>query len=235
MANRVLLDNVDHQALKVVPRHGAEFGDAVNQLLVVPTEYEAVQREFPIFLRKDPDGQFQSVALLGFERGENLFLDDGRWNARYIPAVQRRGPFFVAIRPDGDPMIHIDLDDPRVGAPEGEPLFMPHGGNAPYLEHVAEALFTIHEGLAVAPAMFALFDELGLIQPIELNVDLGDGLSYTIPNFFTIGQEPFAALSGEALERLNRSGFLAPAVFIRGSLGNLNRLIELKNRARELG
>lgn len=236
MANRVALNNVDHAALKVVPRAGPDFGDAVNQLLLVPTEFEAATREYPIFFRRDQDGNFQAIALLGFERGENLFLDGDRWTTRYVPAVQRRGPFFIAVRPDsGEPIIHIDLDDPRVGESEGEPLFKPHGGNAPYLEHVAEALFAIHEGLAVAPRMFASFQELELLQPVELNVDLGDGLTVNIPNLFTIGSEQFAALGGDQLADLNRSGFLSAAVLARASLGNVAHLIDLKNRKRGLG
>lgn len=234
MPNRVALNNVDHAALKVAPRAGAEFGDAVNQILLVPAEFEQAQREFPIFFRKDQNGAFQSVALLGFERGENLFLDGKAWTSRYVPAVQRRGPFFAAVPEIGEPKIHVDLDDPRVGTDDGEPLFKPHGGNAPYLEHAAEALITIHEGLAAAPAMFALFEELGLIQPVALNVDLGDGLTYNLPNFFTVGAEAFAALDGEGLERLNQSGFLPAAILVRSSLGNMSRLIELKNARRAL-
>ena len=233
MPNLKVLDNVEHAALRVAPRHGADFGDAVNQLLVVPTEFVEVQREYPILFRKDQDGAFQAVALLGFDRGENLFLDGEQWNARYVPAVQRRGPFFMAVRPsDGEPIIHIDQDDPRVGGVEGEPLFKPHGGNSPYLDHIAEALFTIHEGLAAAPAMFAAFAELGLLQPIELNLDLGDGLTFSLSDFFTFGAQQLAELPADALESLNRSGFLAAAIFARASLPNMNRLLQLKNQKR---
>jgi hypothetical protein len=42
--------------------------------------------------------------------------------------------------------------------------------------------------------------------------------------------EQIQALTGADLERLHRSGFLAPTIFIRASLPNLNRLIELKRR-----
>jgi hypothetical protein len=129
-------------------------------------------------------------------------------------------------------MIHVDLDDARVGAADGEVLFKPHGGNAPYLEQVAEALGTIHDGLTAAPAMFALFNELNLIQPVQLNVDLGDGLTYNLPNFYTIGADEFASLSAHDLQRLNRSGFLAAAVFVRPSIANVRRLIEIKQRKR---
>jgi hypothetical protein len=233
LPNRVVLDNVEHHALRVARSGSAEL-DQVNQTLIVPTEFEDVQREYPIFFRKDAEGKFVAIALLGLDKGENLFIDDGQWNARHIPSVHRRGPFFLGARETDETerelTLHIDLDDPRVSEAEGEPLFKPHGGNTPYLEHVAEALHTIHEGLAAAPVMFSLFEELELIQPIQLKVELGDGLTYNLPNFFTVGEQQFRSLSGESLERLNRAGFLAAAIFVRASLGNIARLIELKNR-----
>ena len=44
----------------------------------VPDEYADVQREYPIFFRKDPtNGEFASVALLGLQEGEKLVLEAG--------------------------------------------------------------------------------------------------------------------------------------------------------------
>jgi hypothetical protein len=89
---------------------------------VLPTEFEAVQREYPILLRKDPSGDYQAVALLGLDRDENLFLEGENWRGtRYVPAVQQRGAFSIALQDSGDgseptPMIHVDLDHPRVSA-----------------------------------------------------------------------------------------------------------------------
>ena len=233
MPNRVPLDNVEHGSLRVSALGSPEL-DNVNQTLVVPGEFEEVQREYPIFLRRDQEGQFVAVALLGFDKGENLFLEDGQWSARYVPAAHRRGPFFLGIREAelGSPelAVHVDLDDPRVGANQGEALFREHGGNSPYLTHVTNTLHTIHEGLASAPQMYAALDELGLVQPIEMEVQLDEGASYRLPSMFTIGMEQIQALTGAELERLHRSGFLAPTIFIRSSLPNLNRLVELKRR-----
>ena len=233
LPNRVPLDNVEHGSLRVSARGSPEL-DNVNQTLVVPGEFEEVQREYPIFLRRDQEGQFVAVALLGFDKGENLFLEDGQWSARYVPAAHRRGPFFLGIREAelGSPelAVHVDLDDPRVGANQGEALFREHGGNSPYLTHVTNTLHTIHEGLASAPQMYAALDELGLVQPIEMEVQLDEGASYRLPSMFTIGMEQIQALTGAELERLHRSGFLAPTIFIRSSLPNLNRLVELKRR-----
>src|SRR5207302_4590018 len=53
MAKRVPLDNVDHQHLRVIA--GATSEVSVNQALVVPSEFEQLQREYSILFRKDSD------------------------------------------------------------------------------------------------------------------------------------------------------------------------------------
>jgi hypothetical protein len=241
MTNRVLLNNVDHGDLRVATGHGPAFGDNINQVLIFPTEFEAVQREYPIFFRKDADGAFQSVALLGLDRDENLFLDDASqgsgWNARYVPAIQQRGPFSIAVRErSGEPMIHVDLDHPRVAAAkaegEGEPVFLPAGGNSPYLQHVARLLGAIYDGLEISKAMFAAFEAVDLIEPVDVEIKLDDHAQYDLPGLYTISQERFAGLGGAALEGLHRSGALAAAQWVLSSLGNVGFLVELKNRKR---
>ena len=90
------------------------------------------------------------------------------------------------------------------------------------------ALRTVHEGLLQAQAMFALFAEMELLQPLNVQVQFGDGLEYRIPDVFSIDAGELSSLSGEKLELLHRSGFLAHAIFARSSLSNMNRLIQLK-------
>lgn len=233
MARRVPLDNVDHQHLRVLA--GATSELSVNQALVLPSEFEQLQREYSILFRKDSDGGFQAVAILGLDRGENLFLSEGEWTTRYIPATLRRGPLFLGVGDQdqpGDVAIVIDLDDPRVSESEGEPLFLPHGGAAPFLQQAADALRTVHEGLALNRAMFARFAELDLIAPVEIKVEVEDGTRYRLPDLFTVDAGRFAGLSGAELESLNRAGFLAVAIHARCSLANINRLIELKTAKR---
>lgn len=235
MTNRALLNNVDHADLRVIAQHGPEFGDAINQALVFPTEFEALQREYPIFFRKDANGAFQAIVLLGLDRDENLFLDGGGWNARYVPAVQQRGPFSIVLQPprageggEPQPMIHVDLDHPRISREEGEPLFLPAGGHAPYLQHVSRVLGAIYDGLEVGGPFFAALDGLGLIEPVEVEAQVEGGRTYVIPGLFTVGEAGLAALGGEDLERLHRSGALRAAYAVRSSMANLQRLIDAK-------
>ncbi|WP_114953795.1 SapC family protein [Sphingosinicella terrae] len=232
MSRPELLNNVDHADLRVIIRHAAEFGDAVNQVLVFPTEYEELQREYPIFFRRDEQGEFRSMVLLGLDRDENLFLGPSGWDARYVPAAQQRGPFTIGIQ-KGEPMVHVDRDHPRISRDEGEPLFLPHGGNAPYLDHVAALLRLIHQGHEVSGPMFAAFAELSLIRPVAVEIQLDAGEQYVVPDLHTIDEERLARLGGAELDRLHRGGFLRAAFMAASSVANVDRLIALKNRRRE--
>ena len=55
---------------------------------------------------------------------------------------------------------------------------------------------------------------------------------YTLPNYHTISEDRLLGLDGTRLERLNKAGMLRAAYYILASLGNVSRLIELKNRKR---
>ena len=65
MTNHVLLDNITHKNLRIRLDHGAAFGDNVGVVPTFPTEFADVQREYPIFFRRDTTGAYYAVALLG--------------------------------------------------------------------------------------------------------------------------------------------------------------------------
>lgn len=237
MTNAVLLDNVAHKDLKVITGYSAEFGDNINLAPVFPTEFAFVQREYPILFRKLSNGNIEAVALLGLDKGENLFLDEDGWNARYVPAIQRRGPFLIGVHPNQDKnsdehelMVHVDLDSPRISKTEGAPVFLQHGGNSPYLERATRMLQMIAHGTEFAQPMFAAFTEAGLIDEMVAEVNIDDRVQYKLPDFLTINQERLAELDGDTLEHMNRMGYLQLAMLLVTSLGNMNWLIELKNR-----
>lgn len=231
--NSVQINNVDHAALRVSPRAGTEFGDAANQAAVFPAEFEELQREFPLVFRRREAG-LQAYALLGLDRDENLFLSGDRWTSRYVPASHRRGPFSIGMvratadGAPGDPMVHIDMDDPRVGDDGGLPLFLEHGGNAPYLDHISGVLRLLLEGMENGPAALAALDEAGLLAPVTLTIDVSEDRRYTVPDVLVVDIEALAGLAGEPLERLHRSGVLRLAILAAASIGNIQQLIARK-------
>jgi hypothetical protein len=231
----VLLDNVEHHDLRVITGHSAAFGDAVNQVRVYPNEFAEVQHEYPIFFRRDAEGAFYAVALLGFDRDENLFLDGSGWNARYVPAEQGRGPFLLGLREGADgegPMLLVEPAHPRLSRSEGEPLFLPHGGNAPVLERYLQVLRTLHGGLGLNDDVFATWLEAGIVAPVKVDIRIDDATGYDIPDLFSISAEALAGLEGAVLAKLNARGYLAMAFHVLASLGNMPHLITLKNRKR---
>jgi hypothetical protein len=240
MTRHVMLNNITHKDLRVVSRYGAEFGENIGTVMIVPTEFADVQREYPIFFRKDPTtGEFQSIALLGFAKDENLFLDGGNWNAGYVPAVIARGPFLIGFqeRKDGgdvqqEPVIHVDLDDPRISSSEGEAVFLPQGGNSRYLDRIAGILNGINRGLAVSKPMFEAFTAADLIEPVKLEIKFNSEEQYDLLGLHTINQQKLAKLEAEPLHKLHRAGYLHGAFLVASSLSNVQRLIEMKGRRR---
>jgi hypothetical protein len=236
MARHAMLNNVAHKDLRVITRFGAEFGDNVGTVPTVPTEYGDVQREYPIFFRKDAaTDEYHSLALLGFSKDENLFLENGRWNANYVPGMVAKGPFLIGFQerevegePRKEPVINVDLDNPRVSSTEGEAVFLPQGGNSPYLDHIATVLRGLRAGLDVSKAMFAAFTELDLIEPVKLEIKLTQEDVYSLVGLHTISQQKLAALDGAQLERLHKPGFLHAAILIVASMGNVRKLMSMK-------
>lgn len=241
MAKHVMLNNVAHHDLRVITRHDAALGDNVGTVLTFPTEYGDVQREYPIFFRKDSQtGEFQSIALLGFQQDENLFLqDDGTWQATYIPGIVARGPFLIGFQNQDvagelrrEPVIHVDLDDPRVSRTEGEPVFLPQGGNTRYLERIGTVLQGIHQGLAIGKAMFEAFTAYHLIEPVNVEIKFSAEEQFNLRGLYTVGEEKLRALDGDALFKLNSTGFLQGAFLVIASLNNVKKLIDMKHRRR---
>ena len=240
MAKHALLNNVAHKNLRVITRHSAELGDNVSSVITFPTEWGDVQREYPILFRKDAaSGGFLSVALLGIGKDENLFLDESGWHASYIPGIVARGPFLIGFQEreiDGElkrePVIHIDLDSPRISSTEGEPVFLPNGGNSRYIERIATILSGIGEGLEAGKAMFAAFSALDLIEPIQLQIQISAEEQHNLQGYFTINEEKLGNLDGTSLEKLNRAGFLQGAFLVLASLNNIKKLIDMTHRKR---
>ena len=238
MSKTVLLNNVEHKDLNVDAGHRAEYGDNVNRVLAFATEFGSLQKEYPILFYKDPKAEtFQAHAILGLAKDENLFLGDEGWQGNYVPAILARGPFLIGFQSrevEGkavkEPVIHIDLDHPRVGAESAQPLFLAYGGDTPYLEKVMQTLQVIHQGAALNETFFATLDAMELFEPINIEISLSNIANVNLTDYYTINKEKLAQLDGESLVKLNKMGVLGLVYFALGSLGNFTKLIELKNK-----
>lgn len=237
MARHVPLNNVEHKALRIITKRSAALGDNQMYAITVPAEFRNVQACYPIVFQKRSDnGQFQPLALFGFEQGENLFLKDGGWDATYVPISVERLPFLIGAPGPAQagqealPTIHIDLDSPRVSTSEGEALFLEYGGSTPYLERVSSMLAALHSGLAETQAFVSALQELGLIESFVLDVQQEDGSTNRLAGFHTVNEDRARALEASAVAKLHERGFLEPMYMVVASTVHLRDLIERRKR-----
>ena len=233
MSKHAILNNIDHANLRYREIYAEAFGNCVSSTPVFANEFVETQKEYPILFRKAPeDDSWQAMAILGLAKDENLFVEERQWRGKYIPAVQRRGPFSIGLQTidnNEQAVIHVDLKDQRLSENEGHELFSEHGGNSPYLEQVSQILRTIKDGLALNKLMFETFEDLDLLESVNVEVETVKQDKIAFQNYFTISQEKLVTLSGEPLEKLQQSGFLAAAFYACASLSNFQILIQLRN------
>ena len=230
MTNNVLLNNVDHKDLRVITARSAGYGDDVMSAITFPSEFRNIQAHYPIVFRKNAQGQFEPIALLGFQERQNLFLTQRGWDATYIPLTIERLPFLIGFSADKQPMMHVDLDSPRISRTEGEPIFREHGGNTEFLERMLSVLLAIHQGIASVQPFVAALLEHELLESFVLDVQLANGSQNRLAGFYAINEERLQGLNGAVLERFNRSGYLQAIHMAIASMSQFRALIERMNK-----
>lgn len=237
MTNLALLNNVDHEDLKIITERSAKYGDNVMYAMTFPHEFRDIQAHYPILFHKDANGEFYPLALFGFQQGENLFLDERGWNAAYVPAMIRREPFMIGFQnvkdqagADPQRMLSLDMDHPRVSKESGERLFQPLGGRTPFLDDTANLLELIYQGVEQNKKLIAAVLEHDLVESITFDIVLSDGSKNQLLGFHAINEEKLQQLPGSILESFSKDGLLMPIFMALASMTNIRTLIELRER-----
>ncbi|EGD60391.1 hypothetical protein Y88_0039 [Novosphingobium nitrogenifigens DSM 19370] len=235
MVNFVPLSFEEHKRLRLATSYGVALGDGLGMVSVVPTEIPALITSYPLFFRRSPaTGRYELGAMLGFEAEENLFLSDDGWDASYVPLTLRRAPFAVqqsASSPDRNSLM-IDLDSPRLSLATGDVLFFSDGRPSERLQAIVDALEALVKGAGIGRDYVDVLDALGLIEPVDVRIDLGNGVTHNPPGLFTIAQSRLTDLPDAALTDLHRRGYLGWVYQQAASVGQIANLILRKNRAR---
>ncbi|HSG59969.1 MAG TPA: SapC family protein [Pseudomonadales bacterium] len=232
MKNLKILNNVEHKDLRVIQGQPQSFGDVVHSSPCYTFEFRNLQNDFPILLQESAEYGYLPVALMGFEKAENLFVQDDQWTSHYVPAFIRKGPFYIGTQKNasGDEMrlMSIDLDHPRVNLERGEALFQPLGGRTDYLEQIADLLETIYLNAEITEQFTAELKALNLIESVTFDIKLTNGSHNQLLGFYTIDEDRLKQLDGATLERLSAKGFLLPIFMMIASLSNITKMVKLK-------
>ena len=220
MSTIVLLNSEEHKHLKIRTEASAELGDGQRFVPVVLNEFQFLVAHYPLLFSKDSGtGAFYCGAVLGFDEGENLFLEEDVWR----PLNLRRMPFYTA----GDE-VAIDVAHPRVGD-QGEALFTEAGEPSQFLVATIGALREVRQGGEVMQDFIAVLLKLNLIEPLDVTLAFDDG-KRNLQGLYTINRDALAALDDAQVVDLFRRGYLQHIHFMIASLRQIANLATRKNR-----
>lgn len=225
MPNIALLNNEAHRMLRVQAGAAGRYGDNQRFVPVIIGEFPHLAVHYPILLTKDQDtGGFFIGAMLGFDEGENLFLDT-RGMESYRPLNLQRGPFFTA----GNE-VAIDLDSPRIDE-GGKPLFTETGEPTQYLQSIMALFRDLKPGLEVTKTFVQTLVGLKLIEPIDIDLAFDDGSRRSLTGLYTINQGALRALPDAGVIDLFRRDYLQAIYLMIASLKQVPVLARRKNNA----
>jgi SapC len=230
--NMVLLDRQRHAGKRVKPVNDWLFAGEVNAVPLTTIEFADVAREFPIgFIASAPDSNGKArvapVVMLGLRERQNLVIgEDGRWNARSLPAVLRRYPFaYVRTQPD---QISLVVDEAYEGLndSEGELLITTAGEPTEYLQSVMHFLDRLEAEQQRTEALCERLVALNLLRSAEIKGELPNGEQINATGFFMVDEEKLAKLPDADVLALHRSGELALVHAHLVSMGQFNALAQ---------
>jgi hypothetical protein len=225
MPNIVTLDTQAHRNLRIQAAPSASLGDAQRFAPVIPAEFTQMATQCPLFFSKDAEtGAFYCGAMLGFDEGENLFLDADGWHG-HRPLSLQRMPFYVS-----GPDLAIDLDHPRVGQADGMAVFEDDGKPTAYLQSVMAGFRQLHAGQEQSRVFIETLLKHDLIEAVDLDVAFDDGAHHHIQGLYTINRERLDGLGDEVVVELFRRGYLLLIHAMLVSHRQLPALIERRSQ-----
>lgn len=225
MTQIVTLNSEAHRALRVDGRPSAAYGDNRRFVQVIIGEFAHLLAHYPILFSKDAlTGRLFCGVMLGYDPGENLFLEEWRDGRFYRPLLLQRGPFC-----SHGMALAIDLDHPRVGVESGVALFWDDGRPTEYLRSIMQVFRYLHPGMRATQAFVSLLLELKLLEPIDLEAEFDDGSKRDAVGLYTIDQDALAALGDATVVELHRRGYLRLIDFMIASRRQLAVLTARKN------
>ncbi|MDC3402099.1 SapC family protein [Alphaproteobacteria bacterium] len=235
MSNTVALSKIDHKQLRIITDKGAEYGDSVSTCITFPLEFRNIQHFYPIFFHLAEDGEeFRAVTLMGLESGENLFLQDNKWDCRYIPLSLDIQPFIIGRTDETseEGKVFINLDSPRVSKSDttGVSVFDENGMETPFAQSVVKKLEMLHAGYQGTRAYVDWLKKHELLEPFVLEVELKDKSKNRLVGFHTINEDKVKALDAATLGEMSELGYLMPTFMVLASLASVADLIDRKNR-----
>lgn len=206
-----------------------DFTFAANEMvcLLAPDEVPLASHTFPIGVL-EVNGQHQFVALFSLERGNNHFVSpQGRWLARYKPAVFRAYPFKLAETPEKKKVLCFDESSGAL-AEAGLPFY--EDDKVTVSEELSKKIGFINaveNGIKHAGKVAQLFESQKLLVP-WITIQESDGDREKTETIHRIDGDKLNELPEKDLVALHEARALPLAYALHFSLANIDFLRRLK-------
>lgn len=223
------LNRERHRDWFMEPVGGYQFATQSNSVYVAAVEFPRVAREYPILFAAGAGDAVVPVALLGLRNRQNLFVGpDGAWRAEYVPAYVRRYPFILA-HEKGSGQYTVCIDEEHAGfnrEGRGERLIEESSPEGSLLARSTAFLQDYQTQVEHTEAFCAEVAALGLLEPMQANIELASGEKFALGGFRCVRREALRALEPGKLHALAANDSLELVYAHLLSLGNLQRLID---------
>ena len=218
-----------------LPEAGAlpDFLRTTNAVPISYTEFPVAFRDFPlVFVSTDENKSFSPVAVLGVAATENLFIENGIWDANaYLPAYARRYPFCMArvtldTVEQADRLVCVEktfLND------KGETMFDGDGKSLPRWQPIERLLNDYEADLERTRDMCSILADYSLLEPFTMQATLKDGGPMNLAGMYRIEEKKLEFLNAAQHRNLLKKGVMGRIYTHLLSLDNFARLLARKN------
>lgn len=204
----------------------------VNAVTVVASELSVIVHKYPVFIAVHPQsGDYQLMALLGFDKGENLYLHEGKWRCSVIPIDILRRPFQAYIPDPSKPAkghIALDVAHELVSTEIGEPIYDSNGEASAYFQRIEGFFNQLVGDSRATSALLKKAADMSLLEQFSLELTLPNNQKVALKGLYGFDKKKVDTLSKDDLETCHRSGLLQVCHLVLSSTSHLQTLMSWK-------
>ncbi len=222
----------DHKNTKIKSIDNFNFVKNIHLASVMVHEFSKAASIYPIvFLEDKENDQFKPVVMLGLVEGENLFIQNGKWSASYIPAIIRRYPFALSkTGEDNKYVICLDQDSEFVNETDGQAIFNEDGTESEVITRVKTYLTELQQMEVFTEEFCKVMKHENMFTPLNMKVKVGNEIK-NVGGAYVINEERFNSLSDEKYIELRTKQYIPVIYSHLSSLGQIERLLGFKDKS----
>jgi len=192
MPKFVAVNNNLHKDIKVTGDITFAHVKSQHFAPLVVHEFARAAHDYPIIFIKDTNkDEFRAVAIFGLKADENLFYDEKRWKANYVPESIQGYPFMLAPDPKDEnrQVLIMDEESNRINTEEGEALFDEQGEQSKFVSNLGSFLSDHVVKHKTTQEFIDTLVKLKLIVHQTLEISAADKKKTNIDGMYVVNEE----------------------------------------------